>query len=220
MKTDSLFWGIYARCYDSLLRTIPYQRLVDCMVAAVPPGAQSLFDAGCGTGNFLQVLQRRRPELALTGLDYSPAMLSRAKAKLPCAKLTCGDLNGPIPYHECTFDVVTCVNVLFALANRHETLRELRRVLKPGGTLILSSPLARPRIHGLIAEHAKAAGWIQTIPLLFRMSFLLFLNCIIIRRGARGQCYFPEMSEVRELFENAPVSLVYGNQNWFVCDSK
>ena len=76
-------------------------------------------------------------------MDYSAAMLSRARAKLATIKLTRGDLNCPIAYPDNTFDVVTCINVLYAVANIHETLQELRRVLKRGGALIVSSPLAQ-----------------------------------------------------------------------------
>ena len=74
--------------------------------------------------------RRCRPQLDLAGMDYSPAMLNRAKAKLACGKLTRGDLNCPIAYPDSTFDVVTCINVLFAVANMHDTLQELQRGAK------------------------------------------------------------------------------------------
>src|SRR5437867_3006403 len=81
LKTGSLFWDCYAHCYDGLLKAIPYRRLLGRAVASVPAGARALLDAGCGTGNLLQAVQRQHPALTLYGLDFSEAMLRRARSK-------------------------------------------------------------------------------------------------------------------------------------------
>src|ERR1044071_3849570 len=115
-RAESFFWDCYARCYDGLQATIPYRQLVERAVASVPLNARTFLDAGCGTGNLLQAIQRRHPALALHGLDFSEAMLRRAGAKLPNAVLTVTNLNEVLPYPTGFFDVVTCINALYAVA--------------------------------------------------------------------------------------------------------
>lgn len=217
METQaSLFWNIYARSYDGLLKIIPYQRLAERVADSVPAEARTLLDAGCGTGNLLQVMVGRHPRMTVEGIDRSPAMLARARTKLETARLTLGDLNRKLPYAAGTFDVVTCVNALYAVADVEGTLRELRRVLKPGGTLIVTSPLPRAGIWPLIVEHASAAGWVGTVPLLARLTILLVLNVLILHQRTLFRFHFLEMSAVQQLFNNAPVLLAYAGQNWFV----
>ena len=94
-KSKTLFWNAYARIYDGLLETIPYQRLLKKTLDRVPAGAARLLDAGCGTGNLLNAARVRHPALALHGIDFSRVMLSLAQEKVTGAKLTVGDLNAP-----------------------------------------------------------------------------------------------------------------------------
>src|SRR5215475_4241463 len=108
MKTQSLFWDCYASCYDGLLRSIPYRRLLDQTIGCVPVGAASLLDAGCGTGNLLAAIRRRRRDIALHGTDFSEAMLRRARLKVADAQFLPADLNAELPYPDGAFDVVTC----------------------------------------------------------------------------------------------------------------
>jgi ubiquinone/menaquinone biosynthesis C-methylase UbiE len=218
--TSAFFWDLYARCYDGLLESIPYKRLLDRVVSSVPSNARSLLDAGCGTGNLLRVLEQKNSGLALEGFDYSTAMLARARSKLRGTRLTCGDLNQTLPYPSDAFDIVTCVNAIYAVPDLPATLQELLRVLKSGGTLILTSPLTKPRIRPFILEHAAEVGWLSTIPLLGRSAALLLLNSVIVRGTNPLKCHFLALPAVQNLFRNTPVSLAYSDQNWFVCFTK
>src|SRR5882672_10137001 len=83
MKSESRFWNWYAGCYDGLISTAPYRRLLEQTTACVPVGAVSLLDAGCGTGNLLAAIRRRWRAIALHGIDFSDAMLRRARSKVP-----------------------------------------------------------------------------------------------------------------------------------------
>ena len=101
-RSLSYFWDCYARCYDGLLQSIPYQRLIAQTLGRIPPqGAHSILDAGCGTGNLLGAVHQAHPKFALTGIDFSAAMLARARRKLPGAALQTGDLNLPLPFSDC-----------------------------------------------------------------------------------------------------------------------
>ncbi len=220
MKTELLFWSWYARCYDELLSTIPYRRLLDQTINCLPVGVATLLDAGCGTGNLLAAIRRRRPKLALHGIDFSEAMLRRARRKVSAAQFLPGDLNAELPYADESFEVVTCINVLYALAAPANTLAELRRVLRPGGTLIVSSPLAQPRIAAFISAHVAESGWLRTAPLLVRLTVLIMFNVLILHRGHAGQYHFLDEEAVRKLLGRTPITHAYAGQNWFACAKK
>lgn len=186
--TAPLFWDCYTRCYDGLLQTIPYQRLIAQTLSRITSSASTLSDAGCGTGNLLGAVQHELPEVQLAGVDFSPQMLERACRKAPHAAVVQGDLNAPLPYADNSFDVGTCVNVLYAFADPERTLAELRRALVPGGTLIVTSPTTKPRLSAFVAEHAQEVGWWRTVPMLGRLAVLVLFNLLILRRG-RKQTY-------------------------------
>jgi len=203
-----------------LLATIPYRRLVDQAASCVPIGAVSLLDAACGTGNVLAAIRRRRRVIALHGIDRSEAMLRRARTKVPDAQFLPGDLNAELPYADGSFDVVTCLNVLYAVAQPARTLAELRRVLRPGGALIISSPLAEPRISPFIGAHAAEAGWISTVPPLIRLAALVLFNLVILRRGEAGEYHFIDTRAAQNLLACTEVTQAYAGQNWFACAIK
>ncbi len=60
--------------------------------------------------------------------------------------VTAVDLNTTLPYQDGSIDVVTLFNVLYILEDQKATLREIYRVLKPGGTCYVSSPLIAAEI--------------------------------------------------------------------------
>jgi len=206
--------------YDGLRQAIPYRRLVARTAQAVPDTTDALLDAGCGTGNLLQAVGALRPSIALHGVDRSRAMLARARRRVPGASLIEGDLDRPLPWPDASFGAVTCINVLYAVTNLEATLAELLRVIRPGGVLIASSPAASPRLAALVREHAQAAGWARTLPLLLRLTALLSLNLVILSRGRRRQYHFVGEARARQLLGVDRVDAAYAGQNWFACARK
>jgi SAM-dependent methyltransferase len=100
-----------------------------------PDGA--VLDAGCGTGGLLRRLAplRRR----LVGLDFNPAAAFRAAAKSGAAAVA-GDANR-LPFADGTFAALTSCDVLCHRAvDPAAALGEFRRVLAPGGTLVVNLP--------------------------------------------------------------------------------
>lgn len=95
-----------------------------------------ILDAGCGSGPLLADLTERGASVA--GFDASPAMIRLARERLgEEADLKVADLTQPLPYDTSTFDDAVAVLVMHYLEDWSRPLAELRRVLKPGGRLIV-----------------------------------------------------------------------------------
>jgi ubiquinone/menaquinone biosynthesis C-methylase UbiE len=96
-----------------------------------------ILDAGCGSGPLFAALRDRGA--IVTGIDKSARMLELARRRLgDDADLHVAELGRPLPFADGTFDDVTASLVLHYLQDWGPALAELRRVLKPGGRLIVS----------------------------------------------------------------------------------
>ncbi len=98
----------------------------------VRPGDRVL-DACCGTGD-LAVEARRQGAGEVTGLDFSERMLERARRKDPGVEWVRGDLLA-LPFEDASFDAATVGFGVRNVEDLEAALRELRRVLRPGGRL-------------------------------------------------------------------------------------
>lgn len=103
------------------------------------PG-QRLLDIGCGTGTFAVQLKQRFPNVEITGLDPDPKALARAQRKASRAKLNVKfelGYSDRLPYDAHSFDHVSSSFMFHHLKREQKepTLREVLRVLKPGGDL-------------------------------------------------------------------------------------
>ena len=108
-----------------------------------------ILDVGCGSGPITGALRDRGA--IVTGMDSSAKMLELARRRLGGdADLQAADLGGPLPFRDAEFDDVIVSLVLHYLEDWTAPLAELRRVLTPGGRLIVSVnhpllfPLSRP----------------------------------------------------------------------------
>lgn len=103
------------------------------------PGGRIL-DAGCGDGFYLHLLSNLG-EFELVGLDSDPRALESARKNLKGrkVKLVEGDVL-KTPFKDNYFDKIICSEVLEHLSDDLAGLKELKRVLKPGGTLMITVP--------------------------------------------------------------------------------
>jgi len=101
-----------------------------------------VLDACCGTGD-LALADLKAGAASVVGVDFSPRMLERARGKSEAVEWLEGDMLA-LPFEDASFDAVT---VGFGVRNVEDLeagLRELRRVLKPGGRLGVLE-ITRPR---------------------------------------------------------------------------
>ena len=100
---------------------------------------QTVLDIGCGTGALLQMIQEKRKDARLFGVDLSEQMIQVAKAKLgEKADLRVSD-SEKLPFPNEAFDLVMCTFSFHHYPNPGAVLLEMR-VLAPSGRLILADP--------------------------------------------------------------------------------
>jgi ubiquinone/menaquinone biosynthesis C-methylase UbiE len=109
---------------------------------------ERVLDVGCGTGTLAIAAARAAPEVQVSGLDADPAILSRARDKAGAAGLSVAfdeGMSTALPYADASFDAVLSTLFFHHLpdGDKHRTARELVRVLRPGGRLVVAD-LGRP----------------------------------------------------------------------------
>lgn len=121
------------------------QALVPLKSALAGCAVGHLLDVACGTGRFLREVKANYPRLHVTGLDLSPPYLDVARRELaPWSRVRLVEAAAEaMPFADAEFDVVTCIYLFHELPPgvRRSVVAEIRRVLKPGGTLIFVDSL-------------------------------------------------------------------------------
>jgi SAM-dependent methyltransferase len=150
----------------------------------------ALLDAGCGTGGFLRFACDLGVFGRLCGVDVSAEAIELARRELPDAELSVGPLTA-VPFADVSFDLVTLNDVLQHIeeGDVEASLRELRRVLKPEGALLVRTngglrpgrPRSDWRLYSrdsLVAELARGG---------FRVERVTYVNMAVSTlRAARG----------------------------------
>ena len=132
---DSLAEAYTAENETSLMNAY-YERPATLALAGDVAGRRVL-DAGCGAGPLFAALRERGA--VVSGFDASAGMLEQARRRLGAdADLRVADLAEPLPYPDNSFDDVVASLVLHYLRDWEPALAEVRRVLRPGGRLIVS----------------------------------------------------------------------------------
>lgn len=97
-------------------------------------------DAACGSGYGAAFLAEK--VRSVVGVDVNQNAIDYAKARYGKSNLTfqCADLHRELPFSDKSFDAITSFETLEHIGKQEEMLSELRRVLKPNGILIMSTP--------------------------------------------------------------------------------
>src|SRR3954447_5902891 len=109
----------------------------------VPHDARIL-EVGCGRGVALHAIHARRTPALLVGLDIDAALLSQAESAH--AELVCGDVR-EMPFPDACFDVCVDFGTCYHIARPLDALREIARVLRPGGRFCHETPLSQLMSH-------------------------------------------------------------------------
>jgi SAM-dependent methyltransferase len=138
-------------------------------------------DIGCGTGSAFPMLRAR--EFDVVGMDLSSRMIAFANQRYADdagIQLSRGDVEF-LPFATGSFDAVTCLGVFESLPDYTPAMREIARVLRPGGLLVLSIPnrISPYHITHDVAHATVWRAWRVMKPL--------------VRRGASATAFTPTM---------------------------
>jgi SAM-dependent methyltransferase len=119
-----------------------FGRICEIVRAYLP--CDRFLDAGCGDGRFLAALDADLPE-QVVGVDIAQRILETARVRLPRAQLRQANLES-LPFEDEGFDLVLSSQVIEHVLDAPSALRELNRVLRPGGHLVISTDNAANRV--------------------------------------------------------------------------
>jgi SAM-dependent methyltransferase len=126
------------------LRDPSGQTSYQVLASAIPRAASALLDVACGDGSAVVQYREANPHCEVTGVDICAASVERAQAIFGDAKtrFLCAPAT-ELPFEERQFDFVAAHLSLLLIQPVEDALREIRRVLKPGGTaaFIIEEPL-------------------------------------------------------------------------------
>ncbi len=182
--------------YDKTRAAVGVESILGCLAqSGVLLGDQTVLEAGCGTGNYLEAL---RPHVGcLAGMDFSEGMLAQARTKLSeDVELTCGSILD-MPYEDERFDGITCNQVIHHLEegpdasddpadwkpchfpNVTQFFQEAYRVLRPGGAFVINATSHR--------QFRDGFWWTDLIPVAV----------------ARLSCRLPDLDQVNQILTEA-----------------
>jgi SAM-dependent methyltransferase len=132
----SYYEDLWERLPDDLLT--PDLELRRGFLLANAGAGERALDLGCGTGVFTAELARAGWHAI--GVEVAESALARARAQHPSIDFRLAPIDGPLPLEDFEFDLVWCSEVIEHVADTARWLSELRRVLAPGGRLLLTTP--------------------------------------------------------------------------------
>ncbi|MFA7255021.1 MAG: ubiquinone/menaquinone biosynthesis methyltransferase [Candidatus Omnitrophota bacterium] len=139
---------------------------------------KTILDLGCGTGKFLECFLLKKSWESATGVDFSVAMLEKARATVPGNVMWLKEDFDALPFLEASFDLVISGFTLRSVQKLPEFLSRVNRILTPGGKAAFLD-LTRPRnfwarllfypylkfilplLGWLISGHLKAYGFLS-----------------------------------------------------------
>jgi ubiquinone/menaquinone biosynthesis C-methylase UbiE len=124
-------WGLPASPEQLAMQYFRYR-----MASELAPGG-TVLEIGCGSGMGLPYLAERT-RLAVGG-DYTMSLLQEARGRLPAAPLVRLDAQH-LPFRDASFDAVFMLEMIYYVADQEAAFAECRRVIKPGGRLMVCLP--------------------------------------------------------------------------------
>ena len=130
--------------YEDLWERLPaeldppsFERRLRFLLGKVRAGDRAL-DVGCGVGEFTAAMATAGADAI--GVDVAEAALRRARSRHPGVEFRLVPFDGPLPFEDGSFELVWASEVIEHVADTARWLSEIRRVLVPGGRLLVTTP--------------------------------------------------------------------------------
>jgi phosphatidylethanolamine/phosphatidyl-N-methylethanolamine N-methyltransferase len=169
LKTYARYAPVYDQTFGWLLSF--RGRAMAAGVANRRPGSGKILEVGVGTGLSLSYY---RPEHEVHGIDISPDMLARAEGRVQRRKLShVSSLRimdaRSLEYSDNTFDTVVAAYVMSVVPEPDTVMREIERVCKPGGDVVIINHFAsangmRRNVESMLAPLSNKLGWRPDMP--------------------------------------------------------
>ena len=221
------FWEKYFKVYDVLNIVIPYQELMIKLEKELSLKQDDIIlDVGSGTGNLMIRIKDKCKKVI--GLDFSEEGIKIHKSKDSTTGAILCDITQKFPFSDNYFSKIVSNNTIYTLNQEQQknTLSEIRRVLKPGGKLVVSnvikgfSPIKIYIDH--ISKSIKKEGVAKTITSFFVLLSptlkMFYYNTKIKNSGLSKQYNFFNPGEQKRILENSGFvnvsqeKFVYSNQ--------
>lgn len=207
----------HAEVFDVITNFSFYREHLDQVMEKLAPERGKLYlDLGCGTGNMLGLAKDRG--ISFIGIDFSLGMLKKAKEK--SNGLVLADLHN-LPIRDSCVDGATNVNVLYQLERPDAFFKEVYRVLKPGGMVVISTPKRKrssskfdPEVIKTIIKNPKLLTNIRKV---LRYSKI---NKKIVHLNPNAFYEKEELEKMLGDFEILGIKEVYKGQNWLISARK
>ncbi len=162
----------------TLLAAAGYRRMLRCVTFHLPETGRTV-DIGCGSGEFLRIVRRWRPNLGVIGCDLAPEFLGRARRRHPGARLVCADAER-LPLRDGEADAAVSFGVLGHLLSIEPAIGEIARIVRSGGRVAVWTRIDS----GSSRLVARLFGWMNR-GVVFRLHSPGSVRAAIERSGIR-----------------------------------
>lgn len=206
------FWKKYFEVYDILNELIPYKELLQTIVEKLDiKNGEIILDAGAGTGNLAVKIEGVGGRVIC--LDSSSDGLNLYKKKKPSGEIVVGDLLNELPFKDAYFDKICSNNTIYTLPpeKRQFVFKELYRVLKPGGIIVVSNLVVGFAPSKIYLSHLvssfKKVGALETVTSIVKFVIptikIFYYNYLIKNENNDGNFRFMLPSEQQELLKGS-----------------
>lgn len=208
---------VHAMVYDVILNFPFYNNHLNQIITELKPKKNGLYlDLGCGTGNLLGITKTMG--FSFIGIDFSVKMLNRAKRD--DKELILADLHH-LPLKDNCIDGMTNVNVLYQLDNPEIFLKEVYRVLKAGGKIVISTPKRGKSPFKFIPELLKTViRNPRILACVIKIMRYNWTNERILRLNPNAFYEREKLAEMLKDFKIEGIKKAYVGQNWLISARK